>query len=269
MIRECFGGHGYSDYAGITNLLDIAAPNVTLEGDNHVMYQQTARGLLKAVAKIMQGKKLEGSFSYINELMHFEGSKLSKFNPDNLEHLESILKAHALYQIARTAKLLQMDREGTFEDKWNKKYQADAVKMSNAHAVYMTADSFLTALKTLKLSDGLKKHMTTLCKIHLCHSVLTYADGALLSGFVKAKHLFMIQEFMYEKIDEVAPQLLNLIEAFHYPEGSLITFVQPESGDVYNQLYQAAALNPINAKPKLDAFDECVVPLSKRMSAGM
>ena len=47
--RELCGGHGFSSYAGFSKLIDATASHVTLEGDNWVMMQQTARGLIKAL----------------------------------------------------------------------------------------------------------------------------------------------------------------------------------------------------------------------------
>ena len=41
-------------------------PNVTLEGDNMVMAQQTARGILKVMKKVSQGKKGKGLSAYLN-----------------------------------------------------------------------------------------------------------------------------------------------------------------------------------------------------------
>jgi hypothetical protein len=164
-------------------------------------------------------------------------------------------------------KLMQADQETNFMHKWNKKYQVDIVKVANAHAVYITAESFVNALKTLKMSASLKKHMETLCKIHLCHSIITYGDGAILSGYAKGKHLNAIEEFMYGKIEEIRPQILNLVEAFHYPEGTINTIVKPEGSDVYQNLYEAAAWNPLNKATKLEAHDKYLTPLSQRMSA--
>ena len=46
-IREWCGAHGYSNYSNLPNVIEIWSPNVTLEGDTMVMYQQTAKGFIK------------------------------------------------------------------------------------------------------------------------------------------------------------------------------------------------------------------------------
>lgn len=268
-IRECCGGLGFSQYSGIPNLIEIGAPNVTLEGENSVMYQQTARTLLKSTASILRGKQLTGSFAYINDIMAFHGRKLKKFDPEHMDQLLSILQAHSLYNISRVGKYMQSDQSIGFEEKWNKHYQADLVKVAHAHAVYLTASSFVNALKERKISDSLKKHLTVLCKIHLAHSIITYADGAILGGYIKGKHLSQIEEFMYDKIEEIRPQLLNLVEAVGYPDGAIGSIIGSTEGDIYEKMYQASAWNPMNAKDGIDSIDQYVKPMSQRLRASL
>ncbi len=43
----CCGGHGFLKSAGLSYLLELQSPYVTLEGENAVMAQQTARDLMK------------------------------------------------------------------------------------------------------------------------------------------------------------------------------------------------------------------------------
>ena len=266
IVRESCGGHGFLQYAGFANLIDLLAPNVTLEGDNYVMLQQTAKHIIKSVAKIMEGKQLRGSLSYLNDLTKFSEDKLKKFEPQEISHLESILKANVLYHVGRVAKYLQADQR-SFEEKWNNVYQTDVVKVAQAHAIYMTATSFTNGLKTTKMSKGLHANLETLLRIHLSHSVITYADGAILSGFAKAKHLSQTEEYLYEQIAKIRPQLLNLVEAFDYSDNSLNSVIARSDSDLYENIFAASSSNPLNTKDKLDSFDAYVKPLSKTLSA--
>lgn len=49
--RLCCGGHGYSASSGLQPVIQEADAGCTYEGDNIVLYLQTARYLLKAVQK--------------------------------------------------------------------------------------------------------------------------------------------------------------------------------------------------------------------------
>ena len=211
------------------------------------MYQQTAAHLVKACANILQGKQLKNSLKYINEIASFEEQKLKKFNPDDVDELLSILKVHALYHISRVAKALQLG-EGSFETKWNRVYQADVIKIAQAHAVYHTGLNFVEGMKAIKVSKGLKAILECLCRIHLAHSIVTYADGALLCEYAKPKHLVQVEELLYSKVEEIRPQLLNIVEAYVSPisDTGLNSVLGASDGRTYEHLLNAAACNPLN-----------------------
>lgn len=47
LIRQSLGGAGYSAWSGIPRIIEDFSPQVTFEGDNTVMAQQSANFLLK------------------------------------------------------------------------------------------------------------------------------------------------------------------------------------------------------------------------------
>ena len=47
--RKCCGGHGYLNISGLPDIVNMVTACCTLEGDNMVMWQQTARYLMKVV----------------------------------------------------------------------------------------------------------------------------------------------------------------------------------------------------------------------------
>jgi acyl-CoA oxidase len=59
-LRKACGGHGFSHYSGIPNLLNEYVSNLTLEGENTILYLQIARYLLKNYKYAMTQKKPVG-----------------------------------------------------------------------------------------------------------------------------------------------------------------------------------------------------------------
>ena len=55
-LREIMGGHGYHSSANIPGWIEAWSANVTLEGDTFVLYQQTARKLIKILNGVLKGK---------------------------------------------------------------------------------------------------------------------------------------------------------------------------------------------------------------------
>ena len=65
-IRQACGGAGYTAWSGLPNLLDEHSANVTLEGDNTVMAQQSFRFLMKLYKKSSKGEPLPSDlYSYV------------------------------------------------------------------------------------------------------------------------------------------------------------------------------------------------------------
>ena len=51
------GGHGYSAYSKLGQLYNDNDVNLTWEGDNHVLMQQTTKHILEQAQKVMQKGK--------------------------------------------------------------------------------------------------------------------------------------------------------------------------------------------------------------------
>ena len=76
LIRQSLGGAGYSAWSGIPYLIDSYSPEVTYEGDNTVMAQQSFNYLKKLMEKAKKGIiKEKGYFEYLNEIQLLCGMK--------------------------------------------------------------------------------------------------------------------------------------------------------------------------------------------------
>ena len=77
--------------------------------------------------------------------------------------------------------------------------------------------------------------------------------GALLCEYAKPKHLIQVEELLYSKVEEIRPQLLNIVEAYVSPisDTGLNSVLGASDGRTYEYLFNAAACNPLNWKDKL------------------
>ena len=233
MIRELCGANGFLQNSNLPYIVDAVSPLVTLEGDNYVMYQQTARIIVKQVADVARGKKVKGYLEYINDILSNNKHGLHKFNPNNRDQLLDILKANALYYISRSIVYMKDDKH-SFDAKLNNIYQNDFVKLAQAHAVYLLCTEFAHGIENAKISQNLKTHLNRLCNIQCANMILKYGDGAILSKFAKPKHLYAVEEFLYEQTEQFRPQLLNILEACGIPEFSLHSVIGSNKGKIYD-----------------------------------
>lgn len=77
VCRRACGGHGFSHYSGLPTLINEYSANVTLEGENTVLYLQVARYLLKNFKYLKTKKKQLGeSVKYIESIDHLMEKKV-------------------------------------------------------------------------------------------------------------------------------------------------------------------------------------------------
>jgi acyl-CoA oxidase len=56
LIRQSLGGGGYTAWSALPRLIEDFSPQVTFEGDNTVMAQQSAMYIFKAAKRAYKGK---------------------------------------------------------------------------------------------------------------------------------------------------------------------------------------------------------------------
>ena len=116
--RQSCGGHGYLGTAGLTNILKNQYWLVTVEGENKMIIQQTARYILKTMQRMVQGKEISPDFLYMQEQ-----EKETTFNLKEeikLSDLKTLLELRAKHTIMRiTMKFNQLLQEKPIIEIWN------------------------------------------------------------------------------------------------------------------------------------------------------
>lgn len=92
--REMLGGNGFSSYSKLGTLYNDNDVNLTWEGDNHVLIQQTTKYVLEEVQKVLQkGKKTNNELlSFVENVYHVLFSLLMSLFPSLVIHLNVFSK---------------------------------------------------------------------------------------------------------------------------------------------------------------------------------
>lgn len=143
---------------------EIWSPNVTLEGDGYVLYQQTTKDIMKRLTQMMKGKTPEGVFSYLNDFLTViqEPPKIKFIK--SVPCLLEILKVSLLNQILKTGNLLKKTN-ASLDHKWNKLYLLEIVNTAKLNAIYISAKCFLDGIEGSNLSEGLYNSLLRMLKI--------------------------------------------------------------------------------------------------------
>lgn len=90
-LREIMGGHGYSRFNMIGNWRDNNDINLTWEGDNTVLNQQTARFITNGLKKKVKGKEVKfSSLSFLKKFDDVLSEKLNISDPRDLYNSDII-----------------------------------------------------------------------------------------------------------------------------------------------------------------------------------
>lgn len=92
ILRRSMGGHGTSYYSGMPQLLNEYIANNTHEGENTVMYLQSARYVLKSyLGHMTKGKPLADSVSYISRFQELSEKQFAGNQPWSIEELRDAI----------------------------------------------------------------------------------------------------------------------------------------------------------------------------------
>jgi acyl-CoA oxidase len=250
VIRECTGAHGYLSVSELPEIIEMVAPNVTLEGDGCVMYQQTAKDIFKSVGRLTKGKQLKGTYSYLKELPNYIDSQLENKNFDDVTVLIDILKAATIYQIIDVGNHLRKKDGLSFDEKWNKVYLKDIINTAMLHSIYISAQTCYEALQRESMSKGLKANLMILCKIYASENIINHAEMALIKDYITGEDLLNIKELFYKLVEQYKPSLLPMCEAIALVDNTIPSVIGQKSGNVYEKLYNYASNTRLNTKSK-------------------
>ena len=148
--REVCGAHGYLNYSNLPNIIEVWSPNVTLEGDTMVMYQQTAKSFVKNFRLVEEyDQKLEGIYAFLNDYKNYVGHTNTSTDFTSKDTLLEVLKAATILSIHKVCSLLpDMDEEVDYDSKWNKTYQLEIIDAARLNAIYLVSTMFNDELES-------------------------------------------------------------------------------------------------------------------------
>lgn len=164
-------------------------------------------------------------------------------------------------------KSLTINQDIPYDTKWNKLHQVDIAKVSIMHALYMSSIAYIEGVEKIDVNQTTKEVLSNLCHLFICENIVHHGEQALLHGYINKDHLMDIQDYISELAEKTRPFLVSLTEAPVVHDGA----VQGVSLSGYNDdyastLYNNVKLSQLNTKTKLDAIDEAVKPLSRRLT---
>ncbi|CAL8130576.1 unnamed protein product [Orchesella dallaii] len=253
--RECCGGHGYLKLSGIGTLRNDNDANLTHEGDNHVLIQQTSNWLLNIwtnkSAKSSLGQTPLNALSFLKEHDNISRMKFTAKTITDATNPELILRKYKwlvckiLESTHRKYNSLLHETKNSFTSKNESQiYYAKTLsivfiehyilehfwlKLCNASGLSMDIRRILVKIFSLYGLWSLEKHLTIFYQ-------WGYMNGPEDADLIHASVLHLCKELKEEAV--------ALVDAIAPPDFVLNSVLGTSDGEVYKHLQNALLQTP-------------------------
>ncbi|XP_019840245.2 peroxisomal acyl-coenzyme A oxidase 2 isoform X3 [Bos indicus] len=265
--RRACGGHGYSKLSGLPSLLTRVTASCTYEGENTVLYLQTARFLIKSYLNTQKspGSALKGSLpqsvAYLTapDLARCPAQTAADFlQPE----LYTTAWAHVAVRLIKDSvhHLQTLRQAGADEhDAWNQTTVIH-VQATKAHLYYVTVKIFTEALEKLESQPAIHQVLKRLSDLYALHGILTNAGDFLHDGFLSGAQIDMARKAYLDLLPFIRKDAILLTDAFDFTDQCLNSALGCYDGHAYERLFQWAQKSPTNTEGN-PAYEKYIRPL--------
>eukprot|EP00069_Balaena_mysticetus_P007714 bmy_19372T0 len=289
LCRRACGGHGYSKLSGLPSLVTRVTASCTYEGENTVLYLQTARFLVKSYLQAQEStsqRSLPQSVAYLTapHLARCPAQKVADFlhpelyttawahvaarQPGNKCHpsLPHLFKKQNLFSLAfrlikDSVHHLQtlMQSGADRHEAWN---QTTVIHLqaTKAHLYYVTVKIFTEALEKLENQPAIQQVLKRLCDLYALHGIMTNTGDFLHDGFLSGAQIDMARKAYLDLLLLIRKDAILLTDAFDFTDQCLNSALGCYDGNVYERLFQWAQKSPTNTQGN-PAYEKYIRPL--------
>ena len=270
LCRLACGGMGYSLASGIPYVYTKALPTQTYEGDNTVLYLQTARFLRKLYLQQLPRSELSQDVKYLAS----DYVPQKTWTPHELDHVldtETQVEAycyHAMYLVSQANHMTEaaLAKGENKETAWNLA-SVEWVRAARAHCYLSVVQMFVTAINSIKTTTNNQKILTALRNLFALHGIAENGGEFQADNYMSSVQIDMVQEQVYKLLGVIRQEAVPLVDAFDHKDELLCSVAGRYDGDVYNSLYQWALKSPRNKSEVHPAYHQHLKKLIKPPSA--
>uniref|UniRef100_T1PA23 Acyl-coenzyme A oxidase n=1 Tax=Musca domestica TaxID=7370 RepID=T1PA23_MUSDO len=263
-LRLSCGGHGFMAVANIGNIYGNAVAAYTYEGENTVLLLQIARFLVKSWSYLVEGKKMLSSVEYLRQGL--KKDTFPKWN-NSWECIVEALKYTAAHKtrIAFESFSERMMAGETQPEAFNNS-SIELLQAAELHGRQFVAETFwkqITGPKTANLSKPTKAALDNLVELYLVHTALRHMNDILRFISLTEADVKSLQNRLEAVLKKLRPEAIAITDGFDFSDGVLNSVLGAYDGNVYERIFEAAKMSPMNQKPVQDSFEKHLKPFMK------
>lgn len=258
--RLACGGHGYMTSSNLPGTYGLVTAACTYEGENTVLFLQTARYLIKVWQQCVNGQPLTPTVQYLNEYSKDTKLSLSKSVVDIIKALQQIaaskIELAARHINERAAKGLAP------ENAWNQT-SIELVGAAEAHCRAFVVKTYYEKMLNVNVSAQLRTILNQLCELYAVNTLLKSSGDFLRFTSGCGKDLEMLQIWLENLLALIRPNAVGIVDGFDIHDDVLASALGSYDGRVYERLFEEASKSPLNAEPVNKSFHLHLKPFLK------
>ncbi|CAG9817104.1 unnamed protein product [Phaedon cochleariae] len=259
--REACAGHGYLKAAGLGDIRNEHDANLTYEGENHVLIQQTSNWLLKMWPAVLQRKPISSPLKSIdflsNGLEILEKSRFSAKSVEEVIRLDSVIKTYqwVICHLLRATHNKVESQIKSGKDAFTAKSDSQVYYAKSLAIAFVQHFMLQRMIATISESTdaSLTNVLTKLCSLFGLWAIEKYHLATLYQGGFATGPTAptLIQDSILRLCAELKNDAVSLVDVIAVPDFLLNSVLGASDGMVYKRLQDSMLQNQycINRPP--------------------
>jgi acyl-CoA oxidase len=261
--RLACGGHGYLNSAGFDDIYGSVTAAQTYEGENTVLFLQTARYLVKAWSQAVKGEKLTPTVAYLKNYVN-QTRKGENFDGSPAGILRA-LQATAAGKVAMAYKHLEARKKICSPEQAANQTSIELAAASEVHCQVFLLQSAVEMLESAAKSASPALAVVLRDVLELYAVDLAFRSLGNLLQFVNitAIDIEKLQGRLEAALKKFKNNAIGIVDAFDIPDEVLGSVLGAYDGNVYERLLNAAKKSPLNQEDVNKSFHLHLKPFMK------
>lgn len=249
--RECCGGLGYSAYSSLGRLRSAQDVQITWEGDNSVLIQQTARFVLKQIQKTFKGQGISApSLSFLkmdlDEVRSFKADFKSSEELKNQDLLLQMLEHRVNINLHKSIARLQMNAKSAedMQEAWNNSQVLHLQELAKSYGELVIAREFSDFANVLLEKDKCTGEKVKDLFVLFCVQILQKSIGVYLEGAITRDQIQLVEGLLISLCESLGDSAVSIIDSIAPPDPLLGSAIGASDGQIYQHLIQATENAP-------------------------